>query len=107
MATLTELAGCADTVGLVALRSGPDAQIKVLRGKLSKKAHTSGLRNAVTKAWSERYFIFEFDSGDLYYWKEQPSPEYCKNNQGEEHYKGTRVVLSRASMSRPTAGAPN
>jgi hypothetical protein len=91
-------------VGPVALRSG-EITYQVLRGKLSKKAHTSGIRTAVTKAWSDRFFIFDYSNGDLYYWKDQPNSEYVKNNQDQEHFKGTRVVLSRAKLSEASAGA--
>lgn len=87
------------------LRSG-DTQFQVLKGKLSKKAHASGVKASVTKAWSERYFIFDYSNGDLFYWKEQPTAEFCKSNGDAEHYKGTRCVLARAKLLAASAGAP-
>jgi hypothetical protein len=84
------------------LRSG-ETQFQVLKGKFTKKAHASGMRSAVTKVWSERYFIFDYSNGDLFYWKEQPTPELCKSNADQEHYKGTRVVLARAKFVAASA----
>ena len=95
----------AEPVRLIALRSGDGNSLKVMCGKMSKRAHATGIRNAVTKSWSERHFIFEFEGGDLFYWKEQPTQEYVKSNQDQEHFKGTRVVLTRARLTTPSAGA--
>jgi hypothetical protein len=80
------------------LRSG-ETQFQVLKGKFTKKAHASGMRSAVTKVWSDRFFIFDYSNGDLFYWKDQPTAEFCKSNSDQEHFKGTRVVLARAKFT--------
>ena len=95
----------AENLAPVMLRSG-DSQFQVLKGKLSKKAHASGVKASVTKSWSERFFIFDYSNGDLFYWKEQPTAEFCKSNSDAEHYKGTRCVLARAKLLAASAGAP-
>ena len=89
----------------MALRAGPEKTIKVLRGKFQKRAHSTGIRNAVTKSWSERHFVFEHETGDLYYWHDQPGPEFCKSNADKEHFGGTRVVLARARLASANGGA--
>jgi hypothetical protein len=91
-------------VAAVLLRDA-QSQFQLVRGKCFKRAHATGFQKAVTKSWSPRFFIFDCQKCDLFYWKEQPTAEFIEANGDQEHHKATRVVLTRARLQEPSAGA--
>lgn len=41
----------------------------------------------------------------MFYWKEQPTGAFIEANAEAEHHKATRVVMTRAKLVEPSAGA--
>ena len=75
-----------------------------MRGKLFKKAHATGIQAAVTKSWSSRFFIFDCQNCDLFYWKDEPTAEFIEANAEQENLKATRVAMPKAQLQEPTKG---
>lgn len=96
---------CAESVSQVVLReAATQASFTLIRGKCFKRARATGFQKAVTKSWSGRHFIFDCGRRELFYWKEQPTASFIEANADAEHYKATRVVMTRAKLMEPNAG---
>lgn len=80
------------------------SQFELMRGKLFKKAHATGIQAAVTKSWSSRFFIFDCQNCDLFYWKDEPTAEFIEANAEQENLKATRVAMPKAQLQEPTKG---